>query len=430
MLKFGRYLLLGLIVSTLWVSQSTSMSIFSTKTPTPLSFIQANQLGLAKQITQTRTGNIVIEVVNSQQQTIPGVEVKIEQVTHEFEFGTALSTQIFSQGADPNDRDRYLHLARQLFNTTVHENALKWDAMEPQRGQLSYADADRILSWSEAHSLPLRGHTIFWEVEQWNPAWLKSLSKQDLQIAVERRATEICGRYRGRIREYDVLNEMLHGDFFRQRLGADIVKTMFQRCHAADPGAVLYVNDYDILNGKRLDDYVRQIRSLLAQGVPVGGIGIQAHILKETIAPAQIQHSLDTLAQFNLPIKITEFSTQTDTEQEQAKNLLNVYQIAFAHPQVKGILMWGFWEKAHWVPQAAIFDKNFRPKLAAKVYQDLVFRQWWTRSSGNTNRNGQFSTRAFFGQYRVTVKGRNWSRTRLLPFQSHMNQSRVLKFIK
>ena len=430
MLKFGRYLLLGLIVSTLWVSQSTSMSIFSTKTPTPLSFIQANQLGLAKQITQTRTGNIVIEVVNSQQQTIPGVEVKIEQVTHEFEFGTALSTQIFSQGADPNDRDRYLHLARQLFNTTVHENALKWDAMEPQRGQLSYADADRILSWSEAHSLPLRGHTIFWEVEQWNPAWLKSLSKQDLQIAVERRATEICGRYRGRIREYDVLNEMLHGDFFRQRLGADIVKTMFQRCHAADPGAVLYVNDYDILNGKRLDDYVRQIRSLLAQGVPVGGIGIQAHILKETIAPAQIQHSLDTLAQFNLPIKITEFSTQTDTEQEQAKNLLNVYQIAFAHPQVKGILMWGFWEKAHWVTQAAIFDKNFRPKLAAKVYQDLVFRQWWTRSSGNTNRNGQFSTRAFFGQYRVTVKGRNWSRTRLLPFQSHMNQSRVLKFIK
>ena len=267
-------------------------------------------------------------------------------------------------------------------------------------------------------------------MEQWNPAWLKSLSKQDLQIAVERRATEICGRYRGRIREYDVLNEMLHGDFFRQRLGADIVKTMFQRCHAADPGAVLYVNDYDILNGKRLDDYVRQIRSLLAQGVPVGGIGIQAHILKETIAPAQIQHSLDTLAQFNLPIKITEFSTQTDTEQEQAKNLLNVYQIAFAHPQVKGILMWGFWEKAHWVPQAAIFDKNFRPKLAAKVYQDLVFRQWWTRSSGNTNRNGQFSTRAFFGQYRVTVKGRNWSRTRLLPFQSHMNQSRVLKFIK
>ncbi|WP_309741311.1 endo-1,4-beta-xylanase [Chamaesiphon sp. OTE_20_metabat_361] len=430
MLKFGRYLLLGLIVTTLWVSQGQSMSIFFAKAPTPLSFIQANQLKLAKQIAQTRMGNIVIEVVNSQQQPIGGVEVKIEQVTHEFEFGTALSTQMFAPGNDPTDRSRYLQLAKQLFNATVHENALKWDAMEPQRGQLSYADADRILSWSKANSLPLRGHTIFWEVEQWNPTWLKSLSPQDLRSAVERRATEICGRYRGRIREYDVLNEMLHGDFFRQRLGADIVKTMFQRCHAADPSAVLYVNDYDILNGKRLDDYVRQIRSLLAQGVPVGGIGIQAHILKETVAPAQIQHSLDTLAQFNLPIKITEFSTQTATEQEQAQNLLNVYQIAFAHPQVKGILMWGFWEKAHWVPQAAIFDSSFRPKLAAKVYQELIFRQWWTQKSGNTNRNGQFSNRAFFGRYRVTVKGRNWSRTRLFSFSSQMNQSRVLKFIK
>jgi GH35 family endo-1,4-beta-xylanase len=223
---------------------------------------------------------------------------------------------------------------------------------------------------------------------------------------------------------------MLHGDFFRRRLGKDIVKTMFQRCHAADPDAVLYVNDYDILNGKRLDDYVQQIRSLLAQGVPVGGIGIQAHILRETITPAQIQHSLDTLAQFNLPIKITEFSTLADTEQEQAKNLLNLYQIAFAHPKVKGILMWGFWEKAHWIPQAAIFDRNFKPKLAAKVYQELVFRQWWTRSSGSTDRNGQFLTRAFFGQYRVTVRGRNWSKTRSFSFQSQMNQPKVFTFVQ
>ena len=153
-------------------------------------------------------------------------------------------------------------------------------------------------------------------------------------------------------------------------------------------------------------------------------------ILGETITPAQIQHSLDTLAQFNLPIKITEFSTLANTEQEQAKTLLNLYQIAFAHPKVKGILMWGFWEKAHWISRAAIFDRNFQPKLAAKVYQELVFHRWWTRSSGITNQNGQFSTRAFFGQYRVTVKGWNWSETRSFSFQSQRSQSRVLTFIK
>ncbi|WP_335203007.1 endo-1,4-beta-xylanase [Nostoc sp.] len=421
MFKFGRYLLLILGLSILWANQSPIL----TETLTPLSFMQANQLRLSEQIDRIRTGNIVIQIVNSKEKPVSGVEVKLEQVTHEFEFGTALSTEMFAPDANPHDQAHYFNLSRQLFNGTVHENALKWYATEPQWGHVNYADADRILSWSEAHSLPLRGHALFWDVEEWNQPWLKSLSKQELQLAVERRATEICDRYRGRIREYDVLNEMLHGDFFRQRLGENIVKTMFERCHAADPNAVLYVNDYDILNGRRLNDYVQQIRSLLAQGVPVGGIGIQAHILRENITPAQIQYSLDTLAQFNLPIQITEFSTLANTEQEQAKILLNLYQIAFSHPKVKGILMWGFWEKAHWVPQAAIFDRNFQPKLAAKVYQELIFHQWWTRASGITNQNGQFSTRAFFGHYRITVKGWNWSKTSSFSFQSQMNQSKV-----
>ncbi|WP_175586934.1 hypothetical protein [Nostoc sp. UIC 10630] len=62
--------------------------------------MQANQLTLSEQIDRTRTGNIVIQVVNSKQQPVFGVEVKFEQVKHEFEFGTALSTEIFAQGAN------------------------------------------------------------------------------------------------------------------------------------------------------------------------------------------------------------------------------------------------------------------------------------------------------------------------------------------
>jgi GH35 family endo-1,4-beta-xylanase len=159
MFKFGRYLLLGLGISILWVSQS--MSISFAKTLTPSSFIQANQLKLAEQIDQTRTGSIVIQVTNSKKQPVPGIEVKLEQVSHEFEFGTALSTHMFAQGTKPKDQTRYLNLSKQLFNTTVHENALKWDAMEPQQGHLNYADADRILSWSEAHFSTITGAHTF-----------------------------------------------------------------------------------------------------------------------------------------------------------------------------------------------------------------------------------------------------------------------------
>jgi len=264
-----QYILFILCLSTFGINQSIVLA-----TPIAIPLIPDNQLRLSEQIARIRTGTVEIHVVNLQQQPVSGVEVQLEQVSHEFEFGTALSTQMFAQDINLTEKTQYFNLAKRLFNTTVPENALKWSATELQRGQVSYADADKILDWSEVHGMPLRGHTLFWEVEEWNQTWLKSLSNQELQLAVERRAVEICDRYRGRIREYDVLNEMLHGDFFRKRLGADIVKIMFRRCHAADPKAILYVNDYDILNGKRLDDYVQQIRSLMAQGVPIGGIGV------------------------------------------------------------------------------------------------------------------------------------------------------------
>lgn len=353
-------------------------------------------------IRNLRTGDLVVQVVDSQGQTIGNAAVNLEQTAHAFQFGTALSTEMFSPTANSAAQKQYLNLTRQLFNASVHENALKWYATEPARGQVSYADADRILDWSRANGLAMRGHTLFWAVEKWNQPWVKALSNEELRSAVQRRATEICQRYRGKIPEYDVLNEMLHGDFFQQRLGNDIVKQMFTWCQQADPTARLYVNDYDILNGKMLDRYVQQIRSLLQQGVPVGGIGVQAHIREPTTA-AQVQQTLDTLAQFRLPIKITELGVVAATEAEQARILKDVYTVAFAHPAVTGILMWGFWEGANWEPRSAVFKRNFEPTLAAKTYQELVFQQWWTRAKGNTNRAGTFSTRAFFGNYRATV---------------------------
>jgi GH35 family endo-1,4-beta-xylanase len=148
---------------------------------------------------------------------------------------------------------------------------------------------------------------------------------------------------------------------------------------------------------------VSQIRSLLNRGVPVGGIGVQAHI-REPMTAEQIQHCLDTLAQFQLPIKITELGVVAATEAEQARILKDLYTIAFAHPAVTGILMWGFWEGANWEPAAAVVKRNFEPTLAAKTYQDLVFNQWWTRASGQTNTSGVVATQAFFGRYQVTVR--------------------------
>src|SRR5690606_1885169 len=75
-----------------------------------------------------------------------------------------------------------------------------------------------------------------------------------------------------------------------------------------DPDAKLWLNDYDILTGNRLADYMAQIRRFLAQGVPIAGIGVQGHLHGDTFDREVTRRSLDSLAVFGLPIRITEFN--------------------------------------------------------------------------------------------------------------------------
>ena len=373
----------------------------------PQTLIEPTINQLEASIRKIRMGDLQIRVIDKKQNPIADAEVRIEQMSHAFQFGTSLRTEMFRDDADKVAQTKYLQIAKELANSSVHEDALKWYSTEPIRGQVSYAEADRILAWSDHnYPLPMRGHNLFWEVERWSQKWLQQLSNDDLRQAVQQRATEICTRYRGRITEYDVLNEMLHGNFFRSRLGDRIVDDMFIWCAKADPQARLYLNEYDILNGKLVDAYAEQIRLLLARGIPVGGIGIQAHI-RENISVAQMQSSIDTLAQLGLPIKITEVSVLADTEERKSQILTDLYRVAFANPAVKGITLWGFWEGAAWEPKTALYDRQFKPLPSAIAYRKLLLEHWRTNKNGKTGNVGDltgiYSTRTFFGQYRVTV---------------------------
>jgi GH35 family endo-1,4-beta-xylanase len=188
-----------------------------------------------------------------------------------------------------------------------------------------------------------------------------------------------------------------------------------------DPAAVLYLNDYDILTGRRLDDYVAQIRKFLDQGVPIGGIGVQGHLHGDSFDPVVLKSALDRLAQFKLPIRITEFNfpgqrskyygkrgarLTDEEEQAKAKALVDYYRICFANPAVEGIMMWGFWEGANWIPVSSLYRRDWSPTPAAEAYRDLVFRQWWTNWRGRADAQGRCEVRAFFGKYRVTAGGK------------------------
>jgi hypothetical protein len=95
-----------------------------------------------------------------------------------------------------------------------------------------------------------------------------------------------------------------------------------------------------------------------------------------------------------------------EEEELKAKELVDYYKICFAHPAVEGIIMWGFWEGANWIPTSSFYKKDWSPTPAASAYQNLIFKEWWTNKKGKTNSKGEFSIPAFFGKYKVTVAGK------------------------
>jgi GH35 family endo-1,4-beta-xylanase len=179
---------------------------------------------------------------------------------------------------------------------------------------------------------------------------------------------------------------------------------MFKLAHKADPEARLYLNDFSILNGNSLVKYGEQIESLVKSGAPVRGIGCQGHFGAKLPPMNNIRMNLDWLATFRLPILITEFDINTKDEEAKAKQLEDFYRLCFSHPAVEGILMWGFWAGSHWRPDAALFSRDFSPRPAALAYRRLIFEEWWSKEEGKTGKNGEISTRVFFGNYTVTAE--------------------------
>lgn len=365
-------------------------------------------------IRKHRTGVLVVR-------TTPGAEVSVEQLRHEFWFGATLPTGVFSGRSTPEDAAKWKEVFLSHFNAGVIEGAFKWHEMEKEPGRVDFSVVDSMLEWAASNGIPLRGHCIFWGVPRYVPEWLKPLGDAPLRLAVARRARSIAARYRGLFAEYDLNNEMIHANWFEQRLGPGITRDMARWVKESDPGAVLFFNDYDILTGKRLDDYIQHIRAVLSSGAPMQGIGVQGHLHGDSFDEAELRRALDALAELKLPIRITEFNfpgqrskyyqkrgLRLSGEEEEAKAaaLRRYFRIAFAHPAVTGILLWGFWEVANWIPQSSLYRRDWSPTPAAAAYRSLVFGEWWTRAAVKADSQGVAAVQVFFGTHRVRAAGR------------------------
>ena len=345
-------------------------------------------------IEQLRKRDVRIRIVDPGGVPIGGVTVDATQRRHRFGFGSAINGNITNAA--------YAAFFTNHFEWAVMENEAKWPANEPAPGEVTYAAADEIAAFCRDHGIVLRGHTMFWAVEDRVPPWVRDLADAELASALANRIESAAGHFRGAFAHWDVNNEMLHGRFFADRLGLAIRPWMFTQVRAADPGAVLFVNDFNVVAGTETEAYVQQVGGLLAAGAPVDGIGAQGHF-GAAVDPVQVEARIDRLAACGLPIWITEYDSVNADAAVRAENLEALYRTAFSKAAVEGILMWGFWAGAHWRgPDAAIVDLDWAVNEAGRRYQSLL-AEWTTRTSGVSGVDGEVPVRGFHGEYDVVL---------------------------
>lgn len=355
-------------------------------------------------IEQLRKGDLRVRVTDEAGRPLAGATVRATLQRHAFGFGTCVSMTLLE---DSPDADRYRQMIPELFSCAVIENELKWQAI---RGH-HYANSDALIDWLIAAGLPTRGHVLLWPGERYMPADVVVLADRpdEMRRVIAEHIERTVTRYRGRLGDWDVINEPYAHHFAMDVLGAEAMADWFHQAHAADPAAKLYINDYEILeSGDRLDTphqnhFYDTAKFLKDRDAPLHGVGIQGHFGSNITSPENMLRILDRFAALGLRIKITELDVQISDEALQADYFRDVLITLFGHPAVDAIMQWGFWEGSHWIPSTAMYRRDWSLRPHGRVFLDLVHGQWRTNETVLTDANGDAVVRGFHGTYVVSA---------------------------
>jgi endo-1,4-beta-xylanase len=276
------------------------------------------------------------------------------------------------------------------FDTVTPENVMKWESVEPTQGTYDWAPADKLIDYARNHGQLVRGHTLVWHSQI--PSWVNetAFTPAQLRALLRQHIFAEAGHFKGRIWQWDVVNEALNEDgtlrdtIWLRNLGPGYIADAFRWAHQADPNALLFLNDYNVegVNAKS-DAYYALVKQLRQQGVPVQGFGMQGHFGLQYGLPGDVRQNVRRFDALGVKTAFTEVDVRMILPadslkvQAQAEGFATMLRACLLARHCLSYTVWGFTDKYSWVPgvfsgqgSATPFDEQFAPKPAYFTLRD------------------------------------------------------------
>ncbi|MDE6178739.1 MAG: endo-1,4-beta-xylanase, partial [Duncaniella sp.] len=269
-------------------------------------------------------------------------------------------------------------IAGREFNMLVGENEMKFDATEPARGQFNYSGSDAVMEAAARNSQTVRGHTLAWHLQV--PEWVskdgrkndRNYSRRELLDILKNHIMNVVGKYKGRIAEWDVCNEVLDDDqsivrtdpdayklrpsIWATYIGEEFIDSAFVWARQADPSAKLYINDYNVefAGNAKTEAYYNLIKRLKKSGLPIDGCGLQCHLTTGQLDTLKLERNIRRYAEIGLKCIITELDIAlanpyaADALDIQAREYGAITRIFLRNDNCPSMLVWGISDNHSW----------------------------------------------------------------------------------
>jgi len=312
-------------------------------------------------------------------------------------IGTAAASR-FLEEAD------YAAILGSEFSQLQAENEMKFGLIHPRpdsdANPYDFRGGDALVAFAQSHQMVVRGHTLVWHNQV--PDWVKKGSYSSSQLAgvLQGHIHTVVTHYASKVYAWDVVNEAFNDDGSMRHTiwydqpgigagpGTKYIEQVLRWAREADPSAKLFYNDYDAEEvNKKSDAIYEMVKDFRKRGVPIDGVGFQAHVSLKFDDPKKLESfakNLERFAKLGVDLHITELDIRLNDSSAtslaaQAKLYGEITTLCVQQPACKVVQTWGFTDKHSWIPAfykgqgwALPWDADYRKKPAYEAVRQAL----------------------------------------------------------